>query len=362
MTEIPDRARSMVLAAPRKMEMRVFDVPEIGPDEFLLKVDLVSICGGDPIEYEGRNVKTTFPLILGHEVVGRIAAIGDVASETYGVEVGDRVNVEPYIICGKCRYCLSGNYQLCQNAKIYGVNISCETPPHIWGAYGEYMYGAPGSKVHKIEPGVPDEAAALASVLGNGVRWVRTKARVRFGESVVVMGAGAQGLATIIAAKEANADPIIVVGREALQLKWDLAVEYGADHLINLDQVSDPVAAVTELLGGDLADVIVECTGAPSMMELALDLVRPAGRYVLIGTCGYRQTPLTTDKIVFKELTVYGGLGQAWDTESAVKIINSRKYAVEKMVTDVFPLEQSQEALEHFIHGADTVLRVAIKP
>ena len=356
------KERSMVLVEPYKMEMREFDIPAIGPDEFLLKVDLVSICGGDPIEYEGRNVKAHYPMILGHEVVGTIAEIGEAAAQTYGVQQGDRVNVEPYILCGECEYCLSGYYQFCRNSKVYGVNMSCETPPHIWGAYGEYMYGAPGSKVHKIADDVPDEAAVLASVLGNGVRWIRTKAQVKFGEHVVIMGAGAQGLASVIAAKEANAGSIIVVGREDMRLKWELAEEYGADHLVDLDDIDEPVTVVRDLLGGSMADVVVECTGAASMMEMALDMVRPTGRYILIGTTGFAKTPLTTDKIVFKELTVYGGLGQSWDTEPAVQIINSRKYAIEKMITHVFPLEEAQQALEYFMNNPDKALRVAIKP
>src|SRR5581483_7752802 len=110
-------------------------------------------------------------------------------------------------------------------------------PPYLWGAYGQYLFGARGSRVHKIAKGVPDEAAVLASVLGNGVRWIRTKAQVKFGESVVVLGAGAQGLATVIAAKEAGAAHIIVIGREANPLKWKLAREFGATALMDLDQV-----------------------------------------------------------------------------------------------------------------------------
>ncbi|HBY97347.1 MAG: zinc-binding dehydrogenase [Ardenticatenaceae bacterium] len=359
---LPSRERSMVLVAPRKMEMREFPVPAIGPDEFLLRVNLVSICGGDPIEYEGRNVKAHYPMILGHEVVGTIATIGDEAARTYGVEVGDRVNVEPYILCGQCEYCLTGYYQFCRTSRVYGVNMSCETPPYLWGAYGEYMFGAPGSKVHKIAPGVPDEAAVLASVLGNGVRWIRTKGAVRAGEGVVVLGVGAQGLASVIAAREANAAPIIVIGREALKLKWDLAREYGAHHLIDLEREIDPVGTVRDLTGGRLADVVVECTGAAAMMELGLDVIRPTGRFVMVGTTGYRQAPLTTDKIVFKEVVLLGGLGQSWDTELAVRIINSRKYPVEKMMTHCFPLESAEEALLFFMRNPDKALRVAIQP
>ena len=356
------KERSMVLVKPYQMETREFDIPDIGDDSFILKVNLVTICGGDPIEYEGRNIKAHYPMILGHEMVGTIEKIGDAAAQQYGVDVGDRVNVEPYILCGQCEYCLSGYYQFCTNSKIYGVNMSCEQPPYLWGAYGQYLYGAPGSKVHKIDPTVPDEAAALSSVLGNGVRWIRTKAQVKFGESVVILGVGAQGLATVIAAKEAGADPIIVVGREANKLKWELAKEFGAHQLVDLDEVSNPLELVRELTAGRLADVVVECTGAEAMMQLGLELIRPVGRYVMIGTCGFERRSLITDLVVFKEIQIFGGLGQSWDTEAAVKIINSRKYPIEKMITHIFPLEKADEAIRYFINQPDKAVRVAIKP
>jgi threonine dehydrogenase-like Zn-dependent dehydrogenase len=356
------KERSMVLVKPRQMEMQEFDIPDIDADSFLLRVNMVTICGGDPIEYEGHNIKAHYPMILGHEMVGTIEKIGDAAAQHYGVDVGDRVSVEPYILCGQCQYCLSGYYQFCTNSKIYGVNMSCERPPHLWGAYGQYLYGAPGSKVHKIDPEVSDEAAALSSVLGNGVRWIRTKAQVKFGESVVVLGAGAQGLATVIAAHEAGVDPIIVVGREANKLKWSLAQEFGAHQLVDLDEVSDPLARVRELTAGRLADVVVECTGAERIMQLGLELVRPMGRYVMIGTCGFDRRSLVTDLVVLKEIQIFGGLGQSWDTEAAVKIINSRKYPIEKMVTHVFPLTQADEAIHYFMTQPDKALRVAIKP
>jgi alcohol dehydrogenase len=354
--------RSAVLVKPRQMELREFPIPEIDDDSFLLKVDLVTICGGDPIEYEGRNVKAHYPMILGHEMVGRIDRIGEAAARRYGVAVGDRVNIEPYIVCGQCEYCLSGYYQFCLTSRVYGVNLSCEQPPHLWGAYGDYLYGAPGSRVHKIDPAVPDEAAALASVLGNGVRWIRTKAQVSFGESVVILGVGAQGLATIVAAREAGAAPIIVVGREANPAKWALAVEFGAHFLVDLDQESEPLRRVRELTNGRLADVVVECTGAEAMMQLGLELARPTARYIMIGTCGYGRPALITDMIVFKELQVLGGLGQSWDTEAAVKIINSRKYPIEKMISHVFPLERADEAIRFFMAHPEQTVRVAIKP
>ena len=356
------KVKSMVLYEPFKMELREFNYPQITPDEMIVKVDLVSICGGDPIEFQGRNVKTSLPLILGHEMVGTVAEVGKIASDIYQVREGDKVSVEPYVICGHCKYCLSGYYQLCEQSKIYGVNISSDTPPHLWGAYGEYMFIAPGSKVHKIKEGVKDEAAVLSSVLGNGVRWIRTKGKVKFGETVVIIGAGAQGLVTILAAKEANAGKVIVIGKEDLQLKWDLAKEFGATHFIDLAKDDQPMKSVQDITVGRLADVVVECTGVPQLVELGLDLIRPRGRYVLVSTNGFSKVPLTTDKIVFKEIDLLGGLGQSWDTEPAIDLINAKRYPLEKMITHTFPLEKAQDAMLFFIENNDKALRVAIKP
>jgi alcohol dehydrogenase len=108
--------------------------------------------------------------------------------------------------------------------------------------------------------------------------------------------------------------------------------------------------------------VVVECTGAANLVELGLDFVRPAGRYILVSTNGFSKVPLTTDKIVFKEIDLFGGLGQSWDTEPAVDIINSRRYPVEKMVTHVFPLEKADEAMRFFMDSRESTLRVGIKP
>ena len=354
------KCKSMVLEKPRCMYMQEFDIPTPAKDDFLLKVDMVGICGGDPIEYEGRNKKVHYPLILGHEMVGRIAELGD-GARAKGYKEGDRVTVEPYIVCGECEYCLNGLYQFCENSRAYGVNISCSEPPHLCGAYGDYMYVEKGSKVHRIDDGVPDEAACMASVLGNGVRWVRTIGKVKFGEAVVILGPGAQGLVSVIAAKEAGAYPIIIAGKTRNPNKWDLAKEYGADYVIDITK-EDAVEAVKKYTGGKMADVVIECSGSGQMMELGIELARIAGRMVLAGTCGYAQNGLTTDLIVFKELQLLGGLGQSWDTEMAVKIINSRKYPVEKLVTQVFPMEEADEAMKFYMSGQGNSIRVALKP
>jgi len=111
-----------------------------------------------------------------------------------------------------------------------------------------------------------------------------------------------------------------------------------------------------------MADVVIECSGASKSIALGLDLLKPLGRYVLAGRTGFQLVPFITDKIVVKELKVFGGYGQSWNVEQAVKLINSRRYPIEKMVTQVFPLEKAEIAMNFFIENPQECIRIALAP
>lgn len=352
---------SAVLEAPEKMVLKEFPLPEIGTDEMLLMVEMVSICGSDPKYYLGKHEIRVYPKILGHEVVGFIEKVGEKAGRIYGVKEGDRVTVEPYILCGNCKYCLTGYYQLCRRKRCYGVNLACSEFPYLWGAYGQYMYIAPGSRVHKINPEVPPEAACLSSIIGNGIRWVQTKAEVKPGESVVIIGPGAIGLSTVIAAVESGAEPIIVFGLSRDRQKLKLAEEFGAHHAVDLEN-TDPITFVRNVTAGEMADVVIECAGSISAVQLGLDLVKPLGRYVLAGKTSWQAIPLITDKIVSNEIRLFGGYGQSWNVEQAVRLINSGRYKIHKMVTHIFSLDKAEEAVRFFMENPERCIRAAITP
>lgn len=353
------QTRSWVVEAPGRMRTQTFPVPDVDEAGLLLRVEMVGICGTDPIIFNGRLPYAPFPIILGHEVVGRVEAIGSDAARLYGVAPGDRVTVEPYIICGKCRYCLTGYYQLCDTKSCYGVSISSAKPPHLWGAYGEYLYVGPGSKVHRVADGIPLESAMLSSVLANGIRWVRTKAHVEMYETVVIIGPGAQGLASTIAAREAGADPIVVLGLSRDADRLALAKEFGAHHTLAVDE-ADPLDALARLTGGRMADVVIECSGSSAGRDLALRAAGKLGRVVFVGLRGADDQGISLDLVVDKELRLYGGLGQSWDVEPAMRIINSGKYDLTRMVSHVFPMEQADEALKFFMDRPEECIRVAL--
>ncbi len=340
---------SIVLEAPRKVKSQHFDLPSIGSQEMLLKIEAVSICGSDAERYIGVKftgpLATPFPIIMGHELVGQVHEVGQEASEYYKVKVGERVVVEPYIPCSKCKYCLTGHYPLCINNRCYGLNISCKEPPHLWGAYGQYMYVAPHSRVHKISPKVPAVEACLSSVIGNGVRWASTKGNIKPGETVLIIGPGSQGLATVMVADNVGAGQIILAGTSVDKDRLELGREFGANYTVNVDEVNLQ-DSVSDFTSGDMADVVILTTGAVKAIANSTKLVKSLGTIVLPGLTGGKTAPIPTDDIVTKELKILGGLGQAWNVEAAIKLLEKQKYPVNKMATHILPLEEAERGLK----------------
>jgi alcohol dehydrogenase len=336
---------SAVLVGTRRIEIKDFKIPEIGEDDGLLKVEMCGVCGSDPRRYRSTDPKS-FPRILGHEILGHIAEIGSRAAMRWGVQKGDRVVVEHLFGCGHCKMCLIGEYRFCKEHGGYGGPTSSEVPPHLWGAYGQHMYLAPNSRVHPISEAVPADAAAMTCAnLGNGIRWTRTKGGVTIGDNVVVIGPGGQGLGAIVAAKEAGAVRIIAIGLTQDADRFELARLFGATHTVDLEK-EDPVEAVKALTDGMGADVVVDLTGSVRSAPLSLDLVRPLGTVVIGSNTGEAEVAIRTSKIVVKEIR-YQGVN-THDTQAvrrAIKIIESGKYPIQKMVTHHFSLDEADKAL-----------------
>ena len=347
------KTKAAVAVGVNKFNIQEIDLPPVQSGDLLLKVHMTSICASDPFFMRDTYDYTFVP---GHEMVGWVSEIGEDAKKSYNVDVGDYVTVEPYVLCGKCKPCLTGYYANCVISRGYGV----PKPPQqaIPGSYAEYVHVVEGSKIHKISGNASPASGCLSSVLGNGLRWVKTKAKVSLMQSVVIMGAGAQGLSSLVVAKLAGADPIIVVGLKKDKIRLDLALELGANHVIYADE-EDVVARVAEITGGEMADVSIDVSGSHAGTVNATKVLRTNGIQVQAGNAG-GPTEYPFLMLLQKEITMIGGVGQAWNVEDAVKIINAGKIPYEKLITHTYTLDQVQEAYDFFISNDPSCIRVGV--
>ncbi len=342
--------RAVVQTGPKQLEMRELPIPELDDDSALLRVEACGICGSDAEQYDG-ILPVPYPLIPGHEPLGVIAAIGDAAARRWGVDVGDRVAVEVMMPCGHCAECRGGRYQLCRGSDggLSGYAfIPLSRSPGLWGAYADYMYLHPRSILHRVRSDLPAQTAVLFNPLGAGFRWAVELPQTAPGDSVMILGPGQRGLASVIAARAAGADTIIVSGlsRDADKLK--LALEFGADHVIDVEQ-ENCRRRVAEITNGRGVDVVVEVSSyATHPVSESLHYVAAGGRVILAGIKGFKPIPeFVSDLIVVKEITVRGAFGVTSRAyRSAIRLIESGRVPLERMHTHDFSLEQAELAIQ----------------
>ena len=343
---LPKTSFAMVQTGPRKLEPMDIPMPEISDDAGLIRIDACGICGSDYEQYEG-VLRTPMPAIPGHEPLGTVAAIGDRAAKRWGIDVGDRIAVETMLACHHCGPCLGGSYHLCDTRRIYSY-IPLSDEPGLWGSYAQYMYLDPNAVVHKVDKTLAPETAVMFNPLGAGFRWGVEIPQTGPGDTIVIMGPGQRGLASVLACREAGADKIIVTGLEADAKKLELARAFGADATIDV-QNEDARKRVQELTNGRGADVVLDVSSyATEPITQAIDFARMGGCIVLAGVKGFKAVPdFISDKIVMKELTIKGAIGVTRSGyASAIRLLEKRKYPVEMMHTHDFKLEDAELAIK----------------
>ncbi len=342
---LPKTSFAMVQTAPRTLEAMDLPMPEIDDDSGLLRIEACGICGSDYEQYEG-VLNTPMPAVPGHEPLGVVAAIGDKAAARWGVDVGDRIAVETMLACHHCPPCLGGSYHLCRTRRIYSY-IPLSDAPGLWGAYSQYMYLDPNCIVHKVDAKLPASTAVMFNPLGAGFRWAVEIPQMQPGASVLILGPGQRGLASVLACREAGAGQIIVTGLEADADKLAIAKEFGADATIDV-QNEDTKRRVKELTDGLGADIVVDVSSyAVDPVAQSLDYVGTGGTIVLAGVKGFKSIPgFISDKIVLKEIALRGAIGVTRSGyANAIRLIESGKYPIERMHTHDFRLEEAELAI-----------------
>ena len=342
---VPRTSFAMVMTGRRTLAPMDLPIPDIDADSALLEVEACGICGSDHEQYEG-VLRTPVPVVPGHEPLGRIAQIGDRAAARWGVDVGDRVAVETMLSCRHCQNCLGGDYHLCGTRRIYSY-IPLTDAPGLWGAYSQYMFLHANSVLHKVDPTLPASTAVMFNPLGAGFRWAVELPRTRPGDTVVILGPGQRGLASVLACREVGAGTIIVTGLAADARKLELARLFGADHTIDVDN-ENAVERVRAITNGRGADVVVDVSAyATAPVRDALKIARPGGTIVLAGVKGFRPVEdFVSDLVVLKELRILGAIGvTSSGYRAAIRMIERRQSPIERMHTHDFDLQDADLAI-----------------
>lgn len=342
---LPKTSFAMVQTAVRTLEPMDLPLPEIDDDSGLVRIEACGICGSDYEQFEG-VLRTPMPAVPGHEPLGIVAAIGDRAARRWGVDVGDRIAVETMLSCRHCGPCLHGSYHLCDARRIYSY-IPLSDAPGLWGSYAQYMYLDPNCVVHKVDASLAPATAVMFNPLGAGFRWAVEIPKTKPGDTVVILGPGQRGLASVLAAREAGAAKIIVTGLEADANKLAIARKFGAHATIDV-QNENAKHRIRELTNGRGADVVLDVSSyAVEPVAEAVDYARMGGTVVLAGVKGFKEIPgFISDKIVMKEVSIHGAIGvTSTGYANAIRLIESGKYPIEAMHTHDFGLRDAELAI-----------------
>ncbi|MDQ0300652.1 L-iditol 2-dehydrogenase [Salibacterium salarium] len=320
--------------------------PSPDADQVKIKVKYAGVCGSDIHAYEG-HYKVKTPVILGHEFSGEVVEVGENVTHC---KIGDRVTSETtFFICGVCKYCKSGDYNLCNHRIGLGSKQD--------GGYTNYLI-AKKESVHVLPRHVDFKAASLAEPLACAFHAVE-KAEIKKGDVVVILGPGPIGLLTAQTVKSKGAT-VIITGLSNDTIRLEKARELGIDKVINIEEkdVKDVVNYYTDSYG---ADVVFECTGAVPAANMGIDLLVKKGQYVQVGIFPKSTIELNVSNIIQKEIQFTGSRSQkSSDWEPSLSLMNQGEVDAKALITHQFDITQWNEAYDAIKSGE--AIKVSLTP
>lgn len=332
-----------------KMGFEERDIPKVKPNEVLVKLDYVGICGSDLHYYESGAIGDYVvepPFVLGHEPGGVVVEVGE---EVTHLKVGDKVALEPGKTCGHCEFCKTGRYNLCPDVEFFA------TPP-VDGVFQEYV-AHEADLCFKLPENVSTLEGALIEPLAVGFH-AAMQGGARAGQTAVVTGSGCIGLVTMMALKAMGVSKVYVV--DIMEKRLEKALELGADGVIDASKV-DVVEEVKRLTDGKGCDLAIETAGTQATTVQTIHMTKKGATIVLVGYSKSGEMTLPMSLALDKELTFKTIFRYRHIYPMAIEAVASGKVNLKGIVTNIFPLEDVQNAMDFSIKNKADIVKAVIR-
>ncbi len=333
-----------VMTEPGRIEFREVSVPEPGAGQVLIKIMEIGVCGSDIHVYHGEHPFTSYPVTQGHEVSGIIERLGEGVN---GLSVGQKVTIQPQVVCGECWPCRNGKYNLCESLKVMGFQTT--------GTASEF-FAVDAEKVTPLPEEMSLEEGAMIEPLAVAVHAVRRAGDVR-GKDICVLGAGPIGILVAQAAKGLGAGRVMVTDVSALRI--EKAKECGADIVVNTKE-RDFGEAFLEFFGPDKADVIYDCAGNDITMGQAIKYARKGSTIILVAVfakmANIDLAVLNDHELDLNTSMMY----RSEDYEKAIELAAGGKVRLLPLLSKRFPFKEYLEAYKYIDENRESTMKVLI--
>ncbi len=332
-----------------KMGFEERSIPSPKANEVLVKLDYVGICGSDLHYYETGAIGDYVvepPFVLGHEPGGVVVEVGE---DVKHLQVGDRVALEPGKTCGHCEFCKQGKYNLCPDVIFFA------TPP-VDGVFQEYV-AHEADLCFKLPENVSTLEGALIEPLAVGFH-AAIQGDAHLGQKAVVMGAGCIGLVSMMALKARGVSEVYVV--DIMEKRLEKALELGADGVIN-GAKEDVLERALQLTDGKGMDLVVETAGTEITTRQAIQIAKKGSNIVLVGYSKTGEMTLPMSLVLDKELTFKTVFRYRHIYPLAIDAVASGKVNLKGIVTDIFPLDEAQKAMDYSVNNKADIVKAVIK-
>ena len=337
--------KALVYEGPWKMSMQQIEEPEPGPEDVIISVQTVGICGSDVHGFMGTTGRRKPPIVMGHEFSGGISAVGN---QVAGYKIGDRVIAQPLLTCGTCDNCRAGLWNICLSRSGLGMNLN--------GAYAEAVR-VPQQMVYHLPDRLSWDQGAMVEPLAVAMHAVNLTP-IKLMDSLVIIGAGTIGLLTLLAARLKGAGLVIMTDLNAHRL--EMAHDLGADVVVNIGE-QDPVEVVHRHTAGKGVDTVIEAVGITATVKQSLALVRTGGHITWIGN-SQPEVELNMQQVVTRELTIAGAYGFNKEFTRSLEAIRLGKIDILPLIEKTAPLEDGPQLFHDLASGKLEAVKVILNP